>query len=586
MSKNDRGAAARAALLKGEADRKADNAAAAREEAEQKRPPVVCLGREGSQYVLYSTAYKRIERLTAEKLTLPNLRAIAPRARWEAWLFPERVAAGDEVKRGELVEAVQERILADCGAKMFDASRVRSRGVWPDAAGGWVYNAGASCWFIPADGGKVEQIDHVRGDYVYATGVALPSPADIPLSDEEGHSLVGLMRRTWAFPGSEKIMSGWVVAGLLPRVLDLSPHVWINAPADTGKTFFQSDLAALLGAFAKNQEGVPTEAGARQDIDGDALPMMIDEVEPGDSEKGQKKINALLDLMRSASYGKNPMKKGSPDGTARAWYVKCSFALFSVANQIYRDSDSSRCLLLNLCQKSKDERVKIWAGQEEGRDLIHSPGFHGRLMARLLQCLPVLLENLAMLRDYLGETDNVATRRIEIFATLFACCHALVSRDRMSQEAMQEATGVMLAYGEQEEHESDFSRSLAVLLGYSLDVYGAGKMSVAEACRMLNSCMDAERRDAIVRALNLAGLRWRDDLNALQVDTLADKMKRIYTGTQWSNGKVAPVLAEGCKREKGSISPAGVWLHPVKVGGTSPRWCVMIPAALVLGEDE
>ena len=198
MSKNDRGAAARAAFKKGEADRQADNAAAAREEAEKNRPPVVCLGREGSQYVLYSTAYRRIERLTAEKLNLPNLRAIAPRAHWEKWLFPERVAAGDEVKRGELVEAIQERILADCGAKMFDASCVRGRGVWPDAAGGWVYNAGASCWWIPADGGKVEQVDNARDGHVYSAGVALPFPADTPLSDEEGRELVELMRaRSW-----------------------------------------------------------------------------------------------------------------------------------------------------------------------------------------------------------------------------------------------------------------------------------------------------------------------------------------------------------------------------------------------------
>ena len=40
MSKNDRGAAARAAFSKGDADRKADNAAAARDEAEKNRKPV------------------------------------------------------------------------------------------------------------------------------------------------------------------------------------------------------------------------------------------------------------------------------------------------------------------------------------------------------------------------------------------------------------------------------------------------------------------------------------------------------------------------------------------------------------------
>jgi|GEM_PF-2482526 len=557
-----------------------------RADAERDRPPVVCLGREGSQYVLYSTAYRRIERLTAEKLTLPNLRAIAPRARWEAWLFPERVAAGDEVKRGELVEAVQERILADCGAKMFDASRVRARGVWPDTTGGWVYNAGASCWFIPADGGKVEQIDHVRGDYVYSAGVALPSPADIPLSDEEGLSLVRLMRRAWVMPGADKIMAGWVVAGLLPRVLELSPHVWINAPADTGKTFFQSDLAALLGPFAKNQEGVPTDAGVRQDIDGDALPMMIDEVEPGDSEKGQKKINALLDLMRSASYGKNPIKKGSPDGTARAWYVKCSFALFSVANQIYRDSDSSRCLVLDLCVKDKKEREMIWAGQKAGRDLVQTPGFHGRLMARLLACLPVLQKNIAALRDYLGKADNVATRRIAIFSTLFSCYYALISRERVSQKAMQEAATLMLAYGEQEEKESDFTRCLAVLLGHVVRVRGQ-EMTVADACRVLFTGTDADTMSSCELSLGAAGLRWLDGQNAaLQVDTLEDKMRRIYTGTQWSNGKIARVLAEGADRSKGKKGANSVGIYYRSEPKLGKRKCVVIPAALVIGEDE
>ena len=586
MSKSDRGAAARAAFNKGEAERQADNAAAAREEAEKNRPPVVCLGAEGACNVYWSRSSGTLHRLKANEHTRNNLYRMARFEEYARWMRPDLPPDDAEEQEAAIMKKAVRRLLEGSLGKRFNASRVRGRGVWPDDSGGWVYNAGASCWWIPADGGKVEHVDAVWGGYVYSAGDALPSPADTPLSDEEGLSLVRLMRRAWVMPGSDKIMAGWVVAGLLPRVLELSPHVWINAPADTGKTFFQSDLAALLGAFAKNQEGVPTEAGVRQDIDGDALPMMIDEVEPGDSEKGQKKINALLDLMRSASYGKNPMKKGSPDGTARAWHVKCSFALFSVANQIYRDSDSSRCLVLDLCVKDKKEREMIWAGQKAGRDLVQTPGFHGRLMARLLACLPVLQKNIAALRDYLGKADNVATRRIAIFSTLFSCYYALISRERVSQEAMQEAAGLMVAYGEQEEHESDFSRCLAVLLGYSLDVYGAGKMSVAEACRMLNSCMDAERRDAIVRALNLAGLRWRGDKNALQVDKRADKMKRIFAGTQWSNGKITKVLAEGC-REKGrkNANAAGVWLDSAKCGGYSPVDCIMIPAALVLGDE-
>ena len=583
MSKNDRGAAARAAFNKGEADRQADNAAAAREEAEKNRPPVVCLGREGSQYVLYSTAYRRIERLTAEKLNLPNLRAIAPRAHWEKWLFPERVAAGDEVKRGELVEAIQERILADCGAKMFDVSCVRGRGVWPDTAGGWVYNAGASCWWIPADGGKVEQVGNARDGHVYSAGVALPFPADTPLSDEEGRELVELMRaRSWVLPGAGDIMAGWMVAALLAGVMPICPHVWINAPAGTGKTYLKNDLVAGLGGLSVQVEGAATtEAAIRQRLSGAALPFLADEVEQGDNETAGRNISKWLDLMRSASYGGN-IDKGGTDGTARAYPMKCSFALFSIANCISRDADSSRCLVLHLRRGDKAVR-EVWARQDAGRALVQTPGFHGRLMARLLGCLPVLLENLHALRKHLGQVEGVDARRAELFAVLLSCRHALVNRERMSQDAMQEAAGLMLTYGEQEEKESDFSRCLAVLLGHVVRVRGQ-EMTVADACRVMEARADAEAMAACALSLSAAGLRWRDDLNALQVDTLADKMKRIFTGTQWSNGKVAPVLAEGCKREKGSISPAGVWLHPVKVN-SAPRWCVMIPAALVLGDE-
>lgn len=585
MSKSDRGAAARAAFSKGEADRKADNAAAAREEANRKRPPVVCLGTEGNQYVLYSTAYKRIHRLTAEKLTLPNLRAIAPRARWESWLFPERVAAGDEVKRGELVEAIQERILADSGAKMFDASCVRGRGVWPDDSVGWVYNAGASCWWIPADGGEVEQVDNVRSGHVYSAGVALPSPADTPLSDEEGHTLVELMRaRSWVMLGAGDIVAGWMVAAMLAGVMPICPHVWINAPAGTGKTYLKNDLVAVLGGLAMQVEGAATtEAAIRQRLSGAALPFLADEVEQGDNENAGRNISKWLELMRSASYG-GSIDKGGADGTARSFPMKCSFALFSIANCISRDADSSRCLVLHLRRGDKAVR-EVWARQEAGRNLVNTLGFHGRLMARLLGCLPVLMENLATLRKYLGEVEVADARRAELFAVLMACRHALVSREKMSLEAMQEAAGLMAAYGEQEEHESDFSRCLSVLLGHVVRVRGQ-EMTVADACRVMDARADAEALAACGLSLSAAGLRWRDDFRALQVDTLADKMKRIFAGTQWSNGKVAPVLAEGCKREKGSISPAGVWLQSVKVGGTSPRWCVMLPATIVLGAVE
>lgn len=584
MSKNDRGAAARAAFIQREADRKADNAAAAREEAEKNRPPVMCLGKEGACNVYWTRSSGATHKLRANEHNKNNLLFMARFDEYARWIRPDLPPDDAEKQESAILRRAARLLMEDSLGKFYDYTKERGRGIWADPAGGWVYNAGDFCWHVPADGGKIELIDQVRSGCVYASGVALPHPSDNPLTDEEGRALVGLMNRTWTMPGGRDIMSGWWIAAMLSGVLKMSPHVWINAPSDTGKTYFFADLTNLLGMFSKYQESIPTEAGVRQDLNGDALGMMIDEVEPGDSEKGQKKISDLLDLMRSASFGTQPKKKGSIDGVVKCWRVKASYALFSIANHIYRDSDSSRCLVLDLCKKSTRERKKIWAEQEAGRALVHTPGFHGRLIARLLACLPVLMKNIDMLRDYLGSMENVETRRVEIFSTIFACRHVLVSRERMNQEAMQEAAAIMQAYGEQEEQESDFSRCLGHLLSiYKINVYGAGEMNVSTACKILQDSTDVERKESITRALNLAGLRWNDNKGVLQVDKRPDKMKRIFAGTQWSNGKISKVLAEGCSK-KGieHANAAGVWLASVRWGGCAPIDCIMIPAALVL----
>ena len=110
-------------------------------------------------------------------------------------------------------------------------------------------------------------------------------------------------------------------------------------------------------------------------------------------------------------------------------------------------------------------------------------------------------------------------------------------------------------------------------------------MTVADACRVMDARADAEAVTACGLSLSAAGLRWLDDVSALQVDTLADKMKRIFTGTQWSNGKVAPVLAEGVDRNKGKKGANALGVYYRCEPKLGRRKCVVIPAALVLGDE-
>ena len=585
MRKTDKGNAARAVFKKDAADRKADNAAAAREEERRNLPPVVCLGMEGNQHVLYSTRNKRLHKLTADRLKLPALLEMGAREHWERHLFPELAAAGESVARGKLVEAAQEWIFSISGCKMFNAEKVRSRGIWK-TSDGWIYNAGDSCWHVPAAGGNLEQVENVRGAFVYSAGVALPYPAADALSNADGAALVEMLKaRPWSMPCAGDLMAGWMIASILAGDMPICPHVWVNAPAATGKTCLKNDLAACLKPFAVEVEGAgTTESAIRQKMNGDALPLLADEVEQGESKNDARNIRKWLVLMRSASYG-GSITKGGADGTARAYPMKCGFALFSIINGISRDADASRCLVLSL---DKAASRTLWQRQDAGRALTESAGFHSRMITRLLMSLPVLMENIRTLTAYLRGLDGVDARRGELFAVLLACRYVLTSPAPMTAADKEHAADILRAYSEQEEKESDSSRCLSVLLGYEVDIYGAGKKNVARACRLMSNMIDGETKDAYSHALELAGLRWRDDFTALQVDCRADKMKRIYRDTQWSNGKIAAVLAEGASKTDGKAgaNSAGIWYQNAKIGKASPTRCIMIPAALIFSETD
>lgn len=586
MSATDNGKAARAAFLQGLADLEADNAAAAREEAEKKLPPVRCMGMEGTNHVLYSTRNKRLHKRTAEKIGIPALMELASLDRWAAFLFPEAVSAGEDVHPRKILYAAQEWIFNQSGRKTFNPEQVRGRGVWP-TSGGWVYNAGSSCWHIPAAGGKPEQVDNAQESFIYEQSAPLPEPKGEPLSDDEGKAILDLLEyRPWQTPGAGELSTGWAVASMLPAVLPLSPHLWINAPSKTGKSTFRDDMRLIFGTFQESPTGgATTGSGIRQVLNGHAIPVVIDEAEGGDDPKAQKNIRQWIELMRLASYG-GVVTHGSADGTPRKYLIKASFALFSVANSIEREADSSRFLVLEMRPWGAD-KMERWKSQEAGRELVQSPDFHGRLISRLLRGLPVLMKNIAALTKYLRSLDGVDSRRGELFAVLMACRYALTSSGPLTPEQMQHAAAILRAYGEQEEEESDSVRCLAHLLGHQLDVFGVGKMTVSEACRRMSALIDGEKREAFKAALDVAGLRWRDDLNALQVDPRPGRMKRIFCNSQWSNGKIAAVLAEGADRAEGKAgaNSAGIWYHNVKLGGSNSIRCVMIPSALILSEN-
>ncbi|MBQ8517626.1 MAG: hypothetical protein IJ498_08625 [Akkermansia sp.] len=587
--KNDNTAAARHAALDDLRELAADNAAAAREEAEKTRPPVESLGKEGKENVYWARPDGSIHRLKANEHRGDFFLRMATLEDWARWVEPG--LSPDEMKSAEkrIWYKVKTRLFADTLGKHFLPDRERHAGFWA-VADGWLYCAGRECYFRSADDADAAavRVDNVRGGYVYHDKQDYPAPAADALTDAEGQKLLDLiLSRTWADKGSGELFAGWQVAAFYAGAMPIRPHVWINAPAGSGKSTLFADMKAIAGDFCLSVAGgASTSAGIRQSVANTALPVILDEAEAGNNEKAKKNIGEWLELMRLASYGQKMVMGGKDGHTAKYYTISNCFALASVGNTLERDADTSRCLSLELRPYSNDEEKRLlWAGQDAGRELVQTLGFHARLFARLLRGLPVLRENIRALTRHLRTLEGVDPRRGELFAVLMACRYSLTSSAPLTPEQMEHAAEVLRGHADDREKASDSERCLDEILAYKIHVNQFGVMTVREACHKIGVSINEkakETQDNYARALETIGLRWQDD--KLEADPAHPGLRRVYKETMWSGaGNLDSVLAEGATKRKGidGANARGIWWGNVKRGGKQKR-VIFIPARLIL----
>ncbi|MDO4955035.1 MAG: hypothetical protein Q4E43_07860 [Akkermansia sp.] len=577
------------------AARDEDNAAAAQADAMKGKLIIIPLGEDGAWNVYWSRPHRSLYRLKMNEHTGAHLRRMAKLADYARWLAPDLPPDAVAEAERRIMKQAKDWMLDETGGRKFNPDMLRGRGVWRDADGGIVYNAGDACFLVLPDG-RMEQVDGVRGRYIYDAGAPLIHPADDALTDEEGARLVDFFTaRPWVLPCAGELVAGWLVCAVLAGVLPYRPQVWVNAPAFTGKSALKRDMLRALGGKGDGEEvagghavqlegGDTTPNAVHQKIRHDALPVVFDEAESNGGERRARNMEGLLALVRSAATsGDVGLSKGGADGTAKNYLLRCCFLLFSIANNLDRAADTSRFLVLRLSPLMDDAaREAMWQRQEAARAMTQGQDFTARLFTRLLRAVPVMLDNARTIRKHLMDAKYNA-RRAEMLGELLAGAHALTKGGAVDDAYLEHAAEVAQAVEETQVPESDTQRCLDTLLGYSMPWTGGGKISVAQLCEVAARETDTERKQNACRALEALGLRWRGDLDALQVNTAWRGLRELYKGTDWEGGRVASMLAEGCKRDK-KPNALGVWLQSCKVSGR-PVWLPMIPAALVLPAD-
>ena len=271
---------------------------------------------------------------------------------------------------------------------VFQPGRVRGRGFWRDDDSRIVSHFGDR--LLPPDVKHYVDPEHY-GEHgsVYPRLQRMAGPSSKTVMDiERTRKIVELFED---LPLESRIqcllLLGWLVLAPFSGALPWRPHAWIGGPSGCGKsTILEQVIRPLLAGMAMFREGMTTEAGIRQHLGSDCLPVIIDENEQND-RKAAANVQNVLRLARSASSG-GTITKGTPHGKELTYEVRSMYLFSSIVVSLRHEADKTRVSVLMMKDHQSldpDKRRKDWNALKRRIDEQITTRAGRELVARTLQ---------------------------------------------------------------------------------------------------------------------------------------------------------------------------------------------------------
>lgn len=376
-------------------------------------------------HCFYSFVTRTIIKLTSSNMGKgSSLFDLAPLSFWEA-SFP------GEKSNFDGPSAVDWLVTTSKMAGMFKEDFIRGRGAWIDN-GRVVVHSGD---YLVVNG-VMTPLGEFDSEYVYEQGKPLGFDSSSPLSKEESSLLLQLIKKfSWERDINAHLLAGWCVIAPVCGALHWRPHIWITGPAGSGKSWiFMNVVRHLVDKVGLFVQGSTTEAGLRQTLKRDALPVIFDEAE-GESHADQMRMQGVLNFMRaSSSEDGGNMLKGSQGGVAVGYSPRSCFAFASIGLQLNQQSDRTRVTILSLTSMGTKEagRDRFKEIIEERRELM-SGDFNQRLIARTVDMLPTIIANAKVFAEA-GAVVLGGQRMGDQIGFLLAGAYSLVSDGEISYD--------------------------------------------------------------------------------------------------------------------------------------------------------
>lgn len=465
----------------------------------------------GGQFVVRDQSRGLIIAATASQLLSPQWQlGLAPREFWISRFSTSKGYSSMEAGNA-LIECCREK-------GPFDPTSVRGRGIWEEGDR-----------IVPNLGELLP--DDLQHQYL----CFIPVPIE-PCEAIEAERLHDLLKRfTFRDPGNATMLLGWLATAIIAGALDWRPHGFIYGPPNTGKTTLHNLIAAFLTPLVVAADGQSTEAGIRQRIGPDALPVLLDEFET-DSEP--RRLQGIMRLARSASSADSPLLRGTPEGKAMQFSIKASFMFSAVNVASMTPADQSRILMMELCPHDSDPEV----GAEIERELAYFKTQGPRWCGYVMGLAKPILEAIPVISAAMPEYDS---RLRKTFATLLAGMFVTLNRRVPTED---EAISLVDQYrqtivGHQRDQERDNAQEcLTHLLSHIVRAPDVGEDTIgywlASELKRLR-CGDRSNVEPSSKWIteNLqARFLVGTPKEGLLIRNNSEAMDRIFAGTRWANG--------------------------------------------------
>jgi len=376
------------------------------------------LGYNEGVYYYFPFRERQIVALTPAQHTLPNLFRLDNLDNWMSQF------GSTETSEKKVVMYATNALMETARARgvFVQEARVRGCGAWIDA-GRKVLHCGDMLYVD----GVPTQFDQLESEYTYVAASRLMRPESSPLSDKEAYALRLICEAvTWESKLSGTLLAGWLVIAPICGALSFRPHIYITGEAESGKsTVLNKIIKPVLGKIGLEIDGGTTEPATRQLMGYNARPVVYDEAEKS------VHMTAVIELARKSSVGGNIKKFGQGMTQARSCFC------FSAINPPVKNvADESRISFMTIKKNRRPTAMEEYNDLLDNIERVITPEFSGRLMARTLDNMDSLFENIKIFQRAARRVVKSA-RAAEMIGNMLAGVYLLSRTDVIKEELAQ-----------------------------------------------------------------------------------------------------------------------------------------------------